>query len=387
MTADSVDGLLPAVAALPADAIALHIGVHKTGTTALQWALADARAELSAAGVCYPGKRKAHHGSALAMLGKSWGWRSQGGEVPRTQVFDRLAAETAAHPGRVIISSEHFCEADAPTAARVVDGLGGDRVQVVITLRSLANLLPSSWQQYLKYGLRATYPDWLENTFEPESERTKSPSFWKRNDHGALIERWAAQVGPERVTVIVLEDVDRSVIFRAFSQLLGVDEAILLGRMNLTSNRSMTAQEAELLRLVNVEVRNRLSWGDYEHLVRNGVARGVVEGRTPGPGEPKLVTPDWALDAAAERGREAASRIAASGVRVVGDLQLLARRGPSAPPLADDALDAVPMAVAARALTGAVLASQGEPSTKEMAADLARRIRSDVRARFRRGST
>ena len=384
MTADSVDGLLPAVGALPADAIALHIGVHKTGTTALQWAMADAREDLRAAGVCYPGKRKAHHGSALAMLGKSWGWRSQGGTVPRAQVFERLVAESSTHPGRVLISSEHFCEADDAAASRVVEALGGDRVHVVVTLRSLANLLPSSWQQYLKYGLRATYPEWLENTFEPESERTKSPSFWKRNDHGALIERWAGCVGPDRVTVVVLEDVDRTAIFRVFAQLLDIDEAILLSRMNLTSNRSMTAQEAELLRLVNVEVRNRLTWGEYEHLVRNGVARRVVEGRAPGPEGPRLATPDWALDAAAARGREAVGRIAASGVRVVGDLPLLARRGTSAPPVPDDALEVVPMAVAAKALTGAVLASQGEPSTREMASELARRLRSDLRGRLRR---
>ena len=385
MTADSVDGLLPAVAALPADAVVLHIGVHKTGTTALQWALADARPELEAADVRYPGRRRAHHGAALAALGKSWGWRSQGGRPPRQQSFDRLAAQAAAHPGRVIISSEHFCEADAAAAAAVVSGLGGDRVHVVVTLRSLSALLPSSWQQYLKYGLRATYPEWLENTFEPDSQRTKSPSFWKRNDHGALIERWAGVVGPDRVTVVVLEDVDRTANFRTFSQLLGIDEQILLARMNLTSNRSMTAQEAELLRLVNVEVRNRLTWGEYERLVRNGVARGVVEGRSPGPGEPRLVTPDWALDAAAERGREAADRISASGVRVVGDVGLLARRGASLPPLPDDAVDVVPMAVAARALTGVVLASQAQPTTRELAADLARRVRSDVRGRLRRG--
>ena len=384
MPADSVDGLLPAVAALPADAIVLHIGVHKTGTTALQAALADARPELAERGVSYPGRRQAHHGQALAVLQRSWGWAGRGGEVPRPEVFDRLCAKAATHPGRVIISSEHFCEADDDAAARVVQGLGTDRVHVVITLRSLASLLPSSWQQYLKYGLRASYPDWLENMFEPESERTKSPSFWKRNDHGALIERWAAMVGPDRVTVVVLEDVDRTAIFRAFAQLLGIDESILLRRMDLTSNRSMTAQEAELLRLVNVEVRNRLPWGEYQRLVRNGVARAVVEHRTPGPDEPRLVTPDWALDAAAARGREAAARIAASGVRVIGDPHLLARRGPSAAALPTDALDVVPMAVAARALTGVVLASQAEPSTRELAADLARRLRSDVRARFRR---
>ena len=37
---------LPDVPPLPADAVLLHIGVHKTGTTAIQAALAAARPDL-----------------------------------------------------------------------------------------------------------------------------------------------------------------------------------------------------------------------------------------------------------------------------------------------------------------------------------------------------
>ena len=53
---------LPHAAPLPADVIGLHIGIHKTGTTALQAALADARPELTTHGVLYPGRRTAQHG-------------------------------------------------------------------------------------------------------------------------------------------------------------------------------------------------------------------------------------------------------------------------------------------------------------------------------------
>ena len=43
----------------------------------------------------------------------------------------------------------------------VARDLGGDRVHVVVTLRNLGRLLPSSWQQYLKYGLTTPYEKWL----------------------------------------------------------------------------------------------------------------------------------------------------------------------------------------------------------------------------------
>ena len=41
---------------LPPQAVLLHIGPHKTGTTAVQSALASARPRLKTAGVLYPGR-------------------------------------------------------------------------------------------------------------------------------------------------------------------------------------------------------------------------------------------------------------------------------------------------------------------------------------------
>ncbi len=61
-----------------------------------------------------------------------------------------------------------------------------------------------------------------------------TPTFWRRNDHGAVITRWCDAVGSENVTVLVLEDVDRSAIFRTFAQLLDVPPDLLVSRMNLT---------------------------------------------------------------------------------------------------------------------------------------------------------
>ena len=245
MNSGSTDGLLPPTPALPPSSIALHVGVHKTGTTALQAALADARPDLVRHGVLYPGKKAAHHGAALGLMERSWGWKDRGGEANSRAAFDKLARQAAASPGRVIISSEHFCEVDGERAAEAADALGRDRIEVIITLRNLGRLLPSSWQQYLKYGVAAPYETWLENTFAAESKRTVSPSFWRRNNHHVLAQRWADVVGADRVTVIVLEDVDRSAMFRTFAQLLDLPEEILTTRMDLTSNRSMTAAESE----------------------------------------------------------------------------------------------------------------------------------------------
>ena len=359
--------------AIAPNGLLLHIGVHKTGTTAIQAALADARTDLAANGVRYPGKLQAHHRAALAVLGRPWGWNARGGAVLDTEHFDKLAKRANAYSGRVVISSEFFCEADEETARTVVERLGGERVQIVITLRNLGKLLSSSWQQYLKYGLTTPYEKWLEDVFANPGAARISPTFWKRHDHGAVLTRWAAAVGPKNVSVLVLEDVPRESMFVTFAQMLGVPSDILTTRMDLTSNRSMTAAEAELLVQLNARVKNEMQWNDYVRLVRRGVALGMVEGREPDASEPRLVTPDWALDAAAEHGAAAAATIGALGVNVYGNLDALAVRVPSAG-IATDPSE-VPIAAAVEALASVIAASRDEATSRQLAGRLVRATR------------
>jgi hypothetical protein len=370
--------LLPDVAPIASDGVLLHIGVHKTGTTAIQAALADARPLLKTAGVTYPGKLQAQHRAALAILQRHWGWNTKGGAVLDRSHFEKLARKVRRNQQRVVISSEFFCEADEATAASVVQELGAARVQVVVTLRNLGRLLPSSWQQYLKYGLTTPYEKWLEDVFATPGSSKISPTFWRRHDHGAVLTRWAEAVGPTNVTVLVLEDVERQAMFRSFAQLLDVDPEVLTSRMDLTSNRSMTAAEAELLRQLNKQVKKNMVWDEYVRYVRRGVALGMVEGRIPDAHELKLRTPDWALAAAAERGSMAADTIAGLGVRVLGNLDAMRVR------IVDDTPeqpipDVLPIAAAVQAVTTVIDAAREDPSSKDLAKAFVKRVRRDLR--------
>lgn len=379
--------LLPDAPVLPPTGVLLHVGVHKTGTTAIQAALADARGDLKKAGVSYPGKLQAQHRAALAVLQRPWGWNTRGGAVMDRSHFDRLARRVAGNPGRVVISSEFFCEADAQTAIAVARDLGGDRVRVVVTLRNLGRLLPSSWQQYLKYGLTTPYERWLRNVFDNPGQSTMTPTFWKRHDHAAVLGRWAAAVGPENVTVIVLEGVDRSAMFRSFAQLLGVPDDVLVSRMDLTSNRSMTAAEAELLVRLNKKVKKELQWDEYVKFVRRGVALGMVEGREPSADEPRLHTPDWALDAAAVEGARFVEVTRSLGVTVLGDLDALAERVESSPPVAAGAAAVLPVDAGVQAVMSVIDASRENPTSRDLASQLWRRAKAQSRDKLRLGGS
>src|SRR4029077_10661334 len=95
----------------------LHIGPHKTGTTAIQGALHLARRRLAAEGVAYPGRGRQTLCPALAVTGQP---ALLGGPRPEISYWDSLVRDVrAAGDQRVVLSSEFFAEADDAAARRV----------------------------------------------------------------------------------------------------------------------------------------------------------------------------------------------------------------------------------------------------------------------------
>ncbi len=305
--------------------VLLHVGLHKTGTTALQVALDDARPQLADHGVRYPGTGTFQHRAILAGADRKYGWQNNGArEVPRKH-WDDLVAQSA-FDGRTVVSSEFLDDVDEATARRMIDDLGGpQRVRVVVTLRAVGAILPSAWQQRLKAGYTSGYNQFLKMVFA-EQPTGKAKRFWFRHDQVAQVQRWADIVGVDRTYAVIIPAGDRRAIFNAFESLLGLPDGLLADRKIAIQNRSMTAAEAEFVRRLNKEVADELSWDEYTRTVRRGLVLNMVEQRQPGPDEQKITTPSWAADRAAEYGQRFADGIAASGVQVIGDPQELARR-------------------------------------------------------------
>jgi hypothetical protein len=367
----------------------LHIGPHKTGTTAIQGALHLARERLAAEGVVYPGRGRQPLWPILAVTGQP---ALLGGPRPEISYWDNLVREIrAAGDQRVVLSSEFFAEADDATARRVIADLGGARVHVVVTLRSLTRILPSQWQQYLQNGFHFRYLEWLEGILN-DPPRTPTPGFWRRHRHDALVTRWAAENGPENLTVIVLDESDRLMLLRVFESMLGLPGGFLVPE-ETAANRSLTAAETELVRLLNEEFSRR-DWPNrnYARFMRYGAVEHMKTSRQPSPHEPRIVTPAWALARAGQISAEMAARIEALGVNIVGDLSSLGKLpGDGSDPAGDDgsAPLMLPVEAAARATLGAFIAGGAGGQTAEeivrdldarsLVAVLARRCRQRVR--------
>ncbi len=300
--------------------VLLHIGPHKTGTTSVQSALHGARRELHRRGIHYAGAERQPVVAAQAAIEEPGPGGTRRYSIAR---WKALLAEIERHRSeRVVLSSEWFADAEPAAIRRIVAGLGGDRVHAVVTVRSLVRLLPSQWQQYVAAGATIGYERWLESVFGPR-EAAATPSFWFRHRHDRLVARWAAAVGTERMTVVVVDEADHGAVLRAFESLVGLATGTLVAEPD-RANRSLTAPEADLLRVVNARLAEsihdpnlRLNLGLY------GVAA-ALRMRTPGPAEPRIETPAWAIQEAGEVEAEIVAGLRGSGVRMLGDPASLA---------------------------------------------------------------
>lgn len=317
--------------ALPIGARLLHVGPHKTGTTALQSALQHGREDLKLQGVWVPqwGNGLEEARGALA---------SDPADPGRAKWHRLLARVEQAGDQRAVVSSEFLSDADTEAAARVVGDLGGDRVHVVITLRPLVKLLASSWSQLARNRNNPPYEEWLHLTLDGDGSKSPNPLFWHRQRHGELVERWASAAGPERVTVIIVDESDKDRLRYGFEDLLGLTRDTLQFRSS-NENRSFTAGEAEFIRrcweaIAAARIPNHISLKYFQ----NGAISHMKTARRPERHEPRITTPKWAQERAAELSVDAVERIRRSGVRVIGDLDALYGPAPFEPEPQDSAV-------------------------------------------------
>lgn len=360
----SVWSVAPIPDALPDNAVLLHIGPHKTGTTAIQGLLASAREEMREHGVTYPGRRGAHHNEARAIRGRPAGWVHDSEPLPTEKVWRRFVRQAHRAQGRVVASSEFFAQCDAEQRARVVEDLGADRLHVLVAARNPGSIALSTWQQVLRDGKAGHLDTWLQDRYRRATPGPADEGFWSWADAATLVEHWGEVLEVDRIRVVVIDEKDRDLLPTTFERLLALPEGLLSQRVPPLSNRSLTSPEAELLRRAIALTKPQLTWDEFSLFFRKGYSRRLLDARVPPRDEAKPVLPEWAADQAAAEAEWQIGRLRASGVQVVGDPENL-RRVPAA---ADSVvLDEIPTDLAAEALAGVVSAAQSRIRSLEQA--------------------
>lgn len=291
-------------------AVFFHVGLMKSGTTFLQGRLNANRRLLAEQGVLFPGPSWARHTHAVSDL--------IGGKQGNPGDWKRLVAELDAHEasgrGAAIVSMEYLASVGKPRIKQLRRDLGSEP-QIIVTVRDLGRSVPAMWQESVKNRQYWTYDQYVEMARDVAKDQGK---FWKQQDAGAIVSRYASVVGGENVHVITVPPpgAPSTLLWHRFCEVTGITPADWAEAPR--ANESLGAASTQLMLRLN-HATTDLAAPAYKKRVK-GLAKHVLGDLRKREDAIGFAVPDW-LRAEADR---CAEEIRASGARVVGDLTELA---------------------------------------------------------------
>jgi hypothetical protein len=307
--------------ATAADRLAfLHVGLHKTGTTYLQSVLRANRAELHAQGVEYLADRASPQRSATRDLKGTLG---RGFDDPRVPgAWDRLVAGVAERDApAVLISDEGLGSAKPRQIHRAVSSFEGREVHVVVTVRDIARVLVSQWQEQVKNDHAWTWAEYVAAVRDPaDAAASAARGFWSRQDVCSILAAWEREVPPDRIHVVTVPapGTPPFELLRRFSTVVGFDPTSL-PNVPRWANESIGAAGTEVIRRMNQRLGGRLNEPAYSRAVKGKLARALAARDDAG----SLILPDAHREWARTHSDHVVSTLCERGYRVVGDLDEL----------------------------------------------------------------
>lgn len=254
----------------------LHVGLHKTGTTSIQWTLTSSRQKLAEAGIVYP-QAGAPEWANLGQHLLAWSVVSRPNYLPTfngnraafsPEASEKLWGELYSETDRssaptVILSSEEF---DILTNSEITTlGQRLDRYDVtpILFLRNHADFLESAYRTSV---IHSAYREDI-SAFSA-NQRT-------RLDYAELIEGWR-NIATGRIVKVV--DYDRDDVRRdsvgAFLQLIGPSGQSLPRQSRRDLNESVPAFICEIVRFMRLkgcEEAHLAKWiADMRHIGFSG---------------------------------------------------------------------------------------------------------------------
>lgn len=240
----------------------LHIGTHKTGTSAIQAALYTDRERLAACGILYPetgrpekrtGAHTGHHELAWCLTGKL-------GYTDFSLWRDLLAEVRAKDPRVAVLSSEYFWLLDTANIERIAGHLECYSVSILLYLRNQFTFMVSLHGQGIKSG----------NVSQPFSQFIADRLWYC--EYAKIIERWSSVFGNDSI-IIRLYDREKKHLFAGVSGALDCQLCVGSQKGEKRVNASPPNSALHMIRLLNhIQQKGQRSNGGILHRVRRNLA-------------------------------------------------------------------------------------------------------------------
>jgi hypothetical protein len=301
--------------------VCLHIGEPKTGTSYLQSSLWSNRARLAAQGVVLPGYSHQDHNRASRDAREAPRPPSDPAD-PWVGEWDVLIGQALRARGTAVISDEILAACNPRQAARALRSLESAEVDIILTVRDFASLLPAEWQESVKCRGTAPWEQWLDSVIdaEPAADRRRRSWFWTVHDTLATLGMWSRNIPPDHVHVITVPPHGPpDLLWARFASVLGIDP----GCIDLTAarvNPSLGLPEAEFLRRFNMALPEDVPYWFYTRDIKRILALDLLPSR---PCQLRLTLPPDRRDWAREQSKVLAAGLRDAKYDIVGDLDEL----------------------------------------------------------------
>jgi hypothetical protein len=311
----------------------LHIGLQKSGTTYLQELIASGAEELAEAGIVYPvspaGKRRRrtenHEWASYGLLGQEYPWVSEQRATAEKETWKILERQVARTKGTVLLSAEALSVIRTPGIRTLLERLGVNDVEVVVTARSLSRSLPSLWQQHVRNGRRLGFERYLDMLGDQRRipaariEEDGDLHLWRAFAIGRLARRWAREVGASRVRVVTSPGRPAQLLWTRFAEAIGVPGFTFRTEevADRPAHTGLTAPEAVVLGSLNAALASAGWSSDQARRVREAV---LTDGFQPRAERgPRITIPARWRSCVAEWSAEDVTDLLDSGVTLIGD--------------------------------------------------------------------
>lgn len=324
----------------------VHVGLPKTGTTSLQFALERGADAMLEHGVLFAGAR--HHEqrrAAYDLLGR----RIPGDDEKVAGAFKVLVREIRRHPARTVVVSEELLGLARPVhVRRLARALRGHRLHVVVTVRDLGRTLLAAWQQEIVTGQTWPWDDYVAAVRDPSVGVRAGTAFWLRHDLLRVLDVWGRRVPRDRIHLVTVppSGAPTAELLDRFSRVVGLPDGTLPTDLP-PRNRSLGVTGLEVVRRLNSDLAGALSHRQYLQVVERGIRPGLDE-----LDDRPLRLPAEELPWVRERAERLVAELEVRGYPVEGDLAELVPVTAAAPDTRriDDVTDAELLAASQAAL-------------------------------------
>jgi hypothetical protein len=336
----------------------LHIGLLKSGTSFIQQQIRHHAEALAEDGVLFPGARSWRNQVTAVrdLLGTTHLGVMAGGTSRSWQWLADQAASWAAET--VLISMEFLSFAEPAQADRATRSLRPRDVEVVVTVRDLARVVPAMWQESIQNRASWSWRDYIDSLRDrPGADPAPGKAFWRQHDLPRILRTWIDVVGADHVTLVTVPQpgASRDLLWTRFCQAAGLPAYPVDVQ---AVNTSLGVAGTELMRRLSLASEQHLSRAAYVRHLKHFLAKDVLAKLDDAPFGLTADDQEWAI----RRASSMLDEVRALRLPVVGDFADLVPQPAAAARAPDQVDDSAVLDVAVEAILAFVdRASAGVP--------------------------